>query len=233
MSDYLWNKSGEPDPTIERLEDLLAAKRYEREPLRLPSVIPVRTTPATHTRHMYLQVAALAAGIVLALTIGVWIDGRHESGSRENVLVATGDARREAPVEDTGRASGSVVEVPEDIVERRSSGEAVGSEGRRVRRRTIEPRGVIESRARTTNRLADEPLRVIRLARMSRGIQTAGRRLIVAPGDAGERGVLAQLHEEQRLAKEQLMIAMRMTSAKLNIARNKTQVAHAEEGGSR
>jgi hypothetical protein len=45
----------------------------------------------------------------------------------------------------------------------------------------------------------------------------------------GETEVLARLHDERARAKEQLMLAMRMTSAKLNVARDKTQAAHAAQ----
>src|SRR6185436_19869607 len=34
--DYLWDKSGEPDPQIQQLEEILGTLRYQLKPLQLP-----------------------------------------------------------------------------------------------------------------------------------------------------------------------------------------------------
>jgi FecR protein len=64
--DYLWNRSGPPDPDIQRLEDLLG---------RLRSVPPVPQLPAAgavrYRRRTYTLLLATAAALVLVLA-GTW-----------------------------------------------------------------------------------------------------------------------------------------------------------------
>ena len=77
--DYLWDKSGEPDTEIERLEKTLGRLRYKRpaEPLPLPAISrwPLRLSfsPA---------LAIAAALLILLLAGGIWL-GLRPSGSRE------------------------------------------------------------------------------------------------------------------------------------------------------
>ncbi|HSK62784.1 MAG TPA: hypothetical protein VK893_03050 [Pyrinomonadaceae bacterium] len=56
--DYLWDKSGEPDPQIQQLEEILGTLRYQPRPLNLPR------------RRNYLAPLAIAATVVLALLAG-------------------------------------------------------------------------------------------------------------------------------------------------------------------
>jgi hypothetical protein len=56
--DYLWDKSGEPDPEIKKLEEILGTLRYEPKPLKLPR------------RRNYLALLAIAATVVMALLAG-------------------------------------------------------------------------------------------------------------------------------------------------------------------
>jgi hypothetical protein len=59
--DYLWDKSGEPDPQIQQLEEILGALRHQPQPLNLPR------------RRNYLPLLAIAATVVIALlAAGVW-----------------------------------------------------------------------------------------------------------------------------------------------------------------
>ncbi|MDT7779523.1 MAG: hypothetical protein QOC99_2035, partial [Acidobacteriota bacterium] len=44
MSDYLWDKSGEPEAEVERLEELLGSLRHTPRMLELPSeAVPLET----------------------------------------------------------------------------------------------------------------------------------------------------------------------------------------------
>jgi hypothetical protein len=66
--DYLWDKSGEPDPQIQELEEILAPLRYQPKPLEIPAV----------RRRNYLPLA-IAATILIALLVGgVWLRLRTE-----------------------------------------------------------------------------------------------------------------------------------------------------------
>lgn len=52
MSDYLWDRSGEPDPEIKELEETLSVLRYQPRPLRL-------SRPKTPFKVLWLAAAAL------------------------------------------------------------------------------------------------------------------------------------------------------------------------------
>ena len=68
--DYLWDKSGEPDPEIERLEKVLAPLRYERrvEPLPLPDI-----SRWTFARGFSPMLAAAAVFLIMILAGGLWL----------------------------------------------------------------------------------------------------------------------------------------------------------------
>src|ERR1700674_5082891 len=67
-NDYLWDRTGEPDPQIQELEDVLGALRYQPQPLELPA--GVRTEP----RRRFLPGLAIAATIALmVLALGLWL----------------------------------------------------------------------------------------------------------------------------------------------------------------
>lgn len=65
--DYLWDRSGEPDPEVERFERVLGEYRYQAKPL----------SPALHSRLSerrggWIRLAAAAAAILIVLA-GLWI----------------------------------------------------------------------------------------------------------------------------------------------------------------
>jgi hypothetical protein len=68
--DYLWDKTGQPDPQIQELEEILGTLRYQPKPLAIP-----------HRRN-YVPLLAIAASLLLALIAGgIWLRGRsgHEA----------------------------------------------------------------------------------------------------------------------------------------------------------
>ena len=68
--DYLWDKTGEPDPQIQQLEEILGTLRYQPRPLPLPVT----------QRRSYVPVLAIAATIALALlATGLWLRVRTTS----------------------------------------------------------------------------------------------------------------------------------------------------------
>ena len=71
--DYLWDKSGDPDPEIQELEELLAPLRYQPKPLELPDELPVVR------RRNYFPLLAIAATVLIALlATGLWLRVRTE-----------------------------------------------------------------------------------------------------------------------------------------------------------
>ncbi len=65
--DYLWDKSGTPDPDVERLERMLERFRHERLAPDLPAVMPGETWPRSTEIFWPLAAAAL-----VLLAVGVW-----------------------------------------------------------------------------------------------------------------------------------------------------------------
>lgn len=67
--DYLWDKSGEPDPEIEHLEELLGELRYRRPAGGLPLPQPA---PVNQPRMFTPALAAAAALLFVMLAAGLW-----------------------------------------------------------------------------------------------------------------------------------------------------------------
>ena len=80
--DYLWDKSGDPDPQIQQLEEILGALRYQPQPLRYePNVL--------RRRRNYFPLLAIAATVVVALlTGGLWLQLRTDEASIPAVAIA-------------------------------------------------------------------------------------------------------------------------------------------------
>ena len=71
--DYLWDKSGQPDPEIQKLEEILGTLRYQPKPLELP-----RDQPVLRKRN-YISLLAIAASLLLALVAGgIWLRARSQ-----------------------------------------------------------------------------------------------------------------------------------------------------------
>lgn len=76
--DYLWDKSGEPDPEIERLEKSLGSLRFKRPAAPLPLPASSRRS----FRYSYTQMSLAAAAVLLLLLMagGLWL-ALHRTGS--------------------------------------------------------------------------------------------------------------------------------------------------------
>ena len=68
--DYLWDKSGEPDPEIQELEQILAPLRYQPTPLELPVV---------RRRNYFVPLAIAATLLVALLAGGLWMHVRKQT----------------------------------------------------------------------------------------------------------------------------------------------------------
>jgi hypothetical protein len=70
--DYLWDKSGQPDPQIQQLEEILGTLRYQPKPLELPQDPP--------RKRSYFPLLAIAASVLLAIIAGgVWLRVRSRN----------------------------------------------------------------------------------------------------------------------------------------------------------
>lgn len=67
--DYLWDRSGEPEPEVQQLEELLGTLRYEPRPLQMPANLKIGP------RLNYFRPMAIAATLVLfAVAISLWVN---------------------------------------------------------------------------------------------------------------------------------------------------------------
>lgn len=100
--DYLWDKTGQPDPEIQQLEEILGTLRYQPKPIEIPR------DAATPRRRNYLPLFAIAATVLIALLAGaVWLRVR---------------SRYPAPPQQA-----NVIATPPKIAERKASRDAVVS----------------------------------------------------------------------------------------------------------
>ena len=66
--DYLWDRTGQPDPEIQQLEEILGTLRYQPQPLVIPDDLRVPR------RRNYFPLLAIAASVLLALIAGsIWL----------------------------------------------------------------------------------------------------------------------------------------------------------------
>src|SRR5262249_54966816 len=83
---YLWDRTGEPDPEIQELENLLGELRYQPQPFEIPAHITV-----ARRRPFFLPLTIAAAIIMVAILSALWVHFSRTSTSPAPV------SRKEAP----------------------------------------------------------------------------------------------------------------------------------------
>jgi hypothetical protein len=200
--DYLWDKSGEPDPEIEGLEKTLGRLRFKHagEHLTLPA------TPRLSYRHGFSpMLAAAAALLILILAGGLWLGLRRSSSTEGEGAVVTGAApvekqdRRDVPQQEQRVVSGPRPPLgsgPDEVAKDGSAPDA--AQPNPVIERVKRPRrytGVRQLTARSTKS----------------NVLSAPRR--------------EQLVREGEQAKAQLILALHIASDKLNTMQKKIQAS--------
>jgi hypothetical protein len=194
--DYLWDKSGEPDPEIQQLEQTLGSLRYKRpvKPLELP---PHATARPWYGQGFSPALAIAATLVALILAGGLWLGLRRANPSNGSETVATrrapdaikspqsvsGPSRPVGPIEIPGSAGAR------DVEKRPDSSSATRHPLNRINRRAPSERQEIASLTENTMRLRREQ----------------------------------RINREGELAKEQLIKALLITSDKLNAVQKKIQ----------
>lgn len=175
--EYLWDKTGERDPEIQQLEELLGTLRYQPRPLVIPEEL------RTGRRRHYLPLLAIAATVVMALlAVSLWLRVQNRK--------ATGP--QEANLE-------TMAPQPDRVKEGASPLAAGGGDST--------PRiGGVHSK---DDRSSMPPRLIAHNTRHSRR----------APGLT----LAANERREALAAKEQLLMALRVASEKLNLAQKKIQ----------
>jgi hypothetical protein len=239
MSDYLWDKTGEPDADVEQLENLLGTLKYRQRPLEIPADAMPRAATLATTRTRPADIfsrprLALAASLLLTLLAGMWLVTR-QGGPQQHHHVATVnkgsetvESRRPEQAVSAGDqrgddTSGRNASRDDAVAAQRREDKAgiVTASARKVRRaprRLDLNTGAV--RARSTQALAqrvDDPAKV-----------NFDKESFPAPGPVATNSaprweVEQPLTPQQRQATEQLMFALRLASAKFNYAQREMQ----------
>lgn len=177
--DYLWDRTGEPDPEIQQLEQVLGTLRYQPRSLDIPAgVAPL------HKRAMSHRLLAIAATIaIILLGAGLWLSlHRRTTGGSEVAKNAV----------TTNAGDQTAVVSPNKDIDPAGSLPAIDpgdKPGRHGVNRGVRSREMSRSRRPTLN----------------------------------TSDLTAKERKEAEAAKEQLMLALRVASSKLNFAQKKAQ----------
>jgi hypothetical protein len=162
--DYLWDRTGKPDPEIQELEELLGTLRYQPRPLEIPRNLTIAR------RRQFIMPASIAAAIImLAVLSALWFHFNRKSTSPLEVKQA-------APIPSPAGVTPPENKEQESIL--------VKDQPSKPPQRRPVPRNLVAGRTKTS------PPRPT---------------------------------PEEQAEKEQVLIALRLVSAKLNLAQRKTQ----------
>ena len=216
MSDYLWDKTGEREEEVERLEGLLGNLRYKPRPLELPAEVETSATQTTWPlrTHRFFRpafVAAVAAALLLALVAVALILLRTD---------ATGGGRQSAQTSHESQPRNPATQV---TVPPRQEPLTVAREPEKRDVQDVVKDSTHEQERRKERLLASVPKRqreqtplVVQASEKRDG------RLEQMSAGASLDGVALKM---RLLAKEQLVYALRLTSTKLREVRKRTQGA--------
>ena len=173
--DYLWDRSGEPDAELQKLEEILGTLKYQPRPLRIPDDLQIGG------QRRYFQPFAIAAAIALfAVVMGLWIFFNRTNSAPPQT------AEQKSPEVQKGVEAGPA----------NNSGDKKGTE----------------------EVVSDRP-------ENKRKPRPANRNLVVRHRVPSIRKDTSQpeLTAEELAEKQQLLTALRLVSAKLNVAQRRTQ----------
>lgn len=244
MSDYLWDKKGEPDADVARLETLLGAFAHEPRPLELPAEAAAHEPRPATLLHFAPRpraswpfapfALAAAAALVVAAVLVASAFLRARTANEEGHAAAAGETSRpegdarEDERPQTPRDELSMLEPPPPpagVVKDEKLAAKVKDEKPRVK----DERGAVESLPRVLRQRKDVQPPVAASRRQKGSAAETVRDEAVAgvgltPDALGARGGASEFVESTRLlAKEQLVYALRLTGAKLRDVREKAQ----------
>ncbi|HXI22718.1 MAG TPA: hypothetical protein VNG71_02505 [Pyrinomonadaceae bacterium] len=165
---YLWDRTGEADAEVQRLEELLGTLRYQPKPLPIPASMKIGGK-----RDYYAPLAIAAALALLVLAAGIWI--RLRTAQSTAPVEAARDTRIDSVLPPTAPP--------------------------------IAPEAVAVTKQPSSPNTVRQPQRI------------AGT-IIHKPRVRREE---PQLTTQELAQKEQLLTALRLVSAKLNLAQRKSQ----------
>jgi hypothetical protein len=228
MSDYLWDKTGEPDAEVERLEALLGAFGHAPRALELPAS---SATPAPRPSRLFglrgrLRTSSLfapvglaaAAALLLAFLIGAATLLRARVATEEKAS-AVGDMRQ------TG--GGAEKDVASPPPERTPRAPEPGSREREMKAGGMnDEKDAVTSPARGP--LKRKVVQVAAVPRRQRSEPVAhvgggASEVVAVEAMSAGGGTSAFVESTRLLTKEQLVYALRLTGAKLRDVRERAQ----------
>lgn len=193
-SDYSWDKTGEPDPEIQHLEEILGTLRYQPRPLEIPAGLAVgRERSFFRSAPPGLAIAATLA--LLLIGLGVWL-----AWQRSQRVAPSEVAKSDKPGAQASPTESPTQPLPPNPTQNpRVAAVPKHEETAGPSPRQRSPQRVSQSLvAMNSNRVRNE-------ARKARELREAA------------------------IAKDQLLLALRVTSAKLSFAQKKTQNTNSPE----
>lgn len=173
--EYLWDRTGEADPDVQQLEDMLGELRYQPRPLEIPAG---RRTGRDLSFFPRYAIAAAVATMVLSL--GVWLA-----------------IQKQTPADIT--AGNPKAAVPEEV-KAKPTQQSDKDDSQRAAAGPIDEKKWSTLSAKNNTGHRSRPRRVVRTPLMT-----------------------AEEIAEAEMAKDRLMLALRLASSKLNYAQKKTQ----------
>jgi ABC-type nickel/cobalt efflux system permease component RcnA len=195
MSDYLWDKTGEPEEDVERLEELLSELRFQPRTFEVPATLPVRRAPRTFSTLSWSRLA-VAASILLTLLAGAWLIATKQRTNETNNAVAHAPSTNAATPQPTQQAAAGTTPTMDHS--------------------TPAPQKIVKHESATLTNVK----RHLHREELSRDVK----RPVVLPRQLNEREVRATQEQsatvtpQEREAMEKFMLAMKVTSEKLNYA---------------
>jgi hypothetical protein len=188
-ADYLWDKTGEPDPEIQQLEEVLGTLRYQPRPLEIPAGLNVGREPGFFRSHA-APLAIAATVTMLLLGLGLWLGLQRLQRSPQQI-VKSPDTHQVRPVSSPDEKQNSAVAASTPAPE--------------------------QKRIEKFPRHRVNPSLLARNSKRDRNTAVKDQQLTV------------KQQQEARAAKDQLMLALRVTSMKLSLAQKKAQSTNAPD----
>jgi hypothetical protein len=156
MNDYLWDRSGEPDEDIQKLEEILAPLGYQPRPLEIPASLQ----PA-HRRRFFPALAIAAMIALVALALGLWFTlyrSRVIAPSQANLAPAPGENSTKGGLQSASSPETVKTALPEEklksqlaLNDRRTTGHSLRTRSERRSSDTLipqeQPEAIADTRA--------------------------------------------------------------------------------------
>ena len=205
MSDYLWDKTGEADAEVERLEELLGTLRYKARPLQLPESSSAQTARSKFRpqRSFKWQRLALAASLLLMLLAGAWLirwqHNEHQRAAAHKQNIVAPVTPEPTPQEQQARTTNDKpAPQPQPAT---TPAPIVPANYHRSRRASVHRDLLARHRSSSAPSVPQQ----------------------ATPHDPQLANAPQELTPEQREATEKLLLALRIASAKLNYAERQVQ----------